>query len=169
VTATPVKAYIGLGSNLGDRAATLKQALELLDRLPGTRLVESSNFYETEAVGGVATQAFLNGAACIETTLDPRELMKALLAVEAELGRVRGEKWGDRTCDLDLLLYGDITVDEPDLTVPHPEIANRKFVLVPLSQIAPDLVIPRKKKKIQDMVADLEDPHWIKRFSEKSS
>ena len=116
-------AYVGLGANLGDREATIRAAIAAL---PG--VVAVSALRETDPVGVVDQPRFLNGAARLETDLSARELLDALLAIERELGRERRERWGPRTIDLDLLLYGDTTVDEPGLTVPHPRLHERRFV-----------------------------------------
>jgi 2-amino-4-hydroxy-6-hydroxymethyldihydropteridine diphosphokinase len=136
-------AYVAIGSNLGDREATIARALELLDDPPELRLVRVASVRETDPVGVVDQPLFLNTAARLETTLGPRELLDRLLAVERDLGRVRtAERWGPRTLDLDLLLYGDAVLDEPGLTVPHPRLHERRFVLEPLSELAPNLVVP---------------------------
>jgi 2-amino-4-hydroxy-6-hydroxymethyldihydropteridine diphosphokinase len=136
-------AYVGLGSNLGDREAAIARALELLDDPPELRLVGVATVRETAPLGVVDQPPFLNTAARLETTLGPRELLDRLLAVERGLGRVRtGQRWGPRTLDLDLLLYGDAVLDEPGLTVPHPRLHERRFVLEPLCELAPDLVVP---------------------------
>ena len=130
-------AYVGLGSNLGDREATIRRAIAAL---PG--VIAVSELRETDPVGVTEQPAFLNGAVALETELSPRELLDSLLAVERELGRERRERWGPRTIDLDLLLYGGETVDEPGLTVPHPSLHERRFVLEPLAELDPELVVP---------------------------
>jgi 2-amino-4-hydroxy-6-hydroxymethyldihydropteridine diphosphokinase len=137
-------AYIGLGSNLGEREATIKHALEEIDRLPGTRVRMVSQFRETDPVGVTEQPRFINAAARVETTLSPRELLDGLLAIERRLGRMRDEeqRWGPRTIDLDLLLYGDQRVEERGLTVPHPRLMERPFVLEPLREIMPTTWIP---------------------------
>jgi 2-amino-4-hydroxy-6-hydroxymethyldihydropteridine diphosphokinase len=138
------RAYVGLGANIGPREATLLRAVDLIAVVPGVEVLELSSFRETEPVGVTDQPEFLNGALALETTLSPRELLDALLAVERELGRVRadGERWGPRTIDLDLLLYGDETIDEPGLTVPHPRLHERGFALEPLVELEPELEIP---------------------------
>ena len=119
------RAYVGLGANLGDREATLRRAVELLAGVEGVEVVAVSELRETEPVGVVDQPAFLNGAIAVETSLSPRELLDSLLHVELQLGRVRdGTRWGPRTVDLDLLVYGDDVVDEPGLRVPHPASTN---------------------------------------------
>jgi 2-amino-4-hydroxy-6-hydroxymethyldihydropteridine diphosphokinase len=136
-------AYIGVGANLGDREATMRAALAALDATPGIRVVAVSSFRETEPVGYVDQPRFLNAAAAVETELDARGLLDALLAVERGLGRTReGPRFGPRTIDLDLLLFGDAEVDEPGLTVPHPRLHERAFVLEPLTELDPEMVVP---------------------------
>jgi 2-amino-4-hydroxy-6-hydroxymethyldihydropteridine diphosphokinase len=138
-----VRAYIGLGSNLGDREATLRRAVELLAGEEGIDVVAVSTLRETEPVGFADQPRFLNGAATVETELEPRDLLERLLAVERALGRERtGQRFGPRTVDLDLLLYGSRVVDEPSLTVPHPRLAERRFALEPLHELAPELALP---------------------------
>ena len=137
-----MKAFIGLGSNLGERETHIRLALDDLARMPETRLVRASSLYDTEPVGEVDQPNFLNAVAQIDTELTARQLLWNLQLIERRLGRVRTRKWGPRTIDLDLLLYGDLVVDEPDLQVPHPEILKRSFVLVPLLELDPALVHP---------------------------
>lgn len=147
-----MKAFVGLGANLGDARGTLHSAVKLLDRQPGVTVVAVSAFRETEPVGYVDQPPFVNGACLVETTLSAAELLACLQAVENELGRVREgvPRWGPRTCDLDLLLFGDDTVDTADLVVPHPRLAERRFALEPLLDIDPALRLPGGR-----LVADL--------------
>ena len=134
-------AYVGLGSNLGNREATIRRAVELLGK--EVDVVAVSELRETDPVGILDQPRFLNGAVAVETELTPRELLDRLLAVERELGRTReGPPGGPRTIDLDLLLYGDEIVDEPGLEVPHPRLTERRFALEPLHELDPDLTIP---------------------------
>jgi 2-amino-4-hydroxy-6-hydroxymethyldihydropteridine diphosphokinase len=148
-------AFVGIGSNLGDREGNLRQAVELLSAEDGIDVVAVSQIRETDPVGPVEQGPFLNGAVRIETDLAPRKLLERLLAVEERLGRVRRERWGPRTIDLDLLLYGDDVVEEPGLTVPHPRLHERRFALEPLSDLAPSLEIPGKGP-ISALLAELE-------------
>jgi 2-amino-4-hydroxy-6-hydroxymethyldihydropteridine diphosphokinase len=137
------RAFVGLGANLGDRRATLERALDLLDEEPQVVVAAVSSFRDTDPVGLVDQPRFLNAAAAVETSLAPRQLLDALLAVEARLGRTRrGPRFGPRVIDLDLLLYGELVVDEPGLTVPHPRLHERRFALEPLAELDPDLVVP---------------------------
>jgi 2-amino-4-hydroxy-6-hydroxymethyldihydropteridine diphosphokinase len=140
----PMRAYVGLGGNLGDRRALLDAAVEALRRDPDIEVVAVSSFRETEPVGVVDQPPFLNGAVSVDTDLSARELLDRLLGVERSLGRTREgeERYGPRTVDLDLLLYGDETIDEPGLTVPHPRLAERAFALEPLVELDPALRLP---------------------------
>ena len=137
------RAYVGVGSNLGDREATIAAALAAL---PG--VVGVSTLRETEPVGVIDQPPFLNGAVALETELAPRVLLDLLLAIERDLGRERRERWGPRTIDLDLLLYADETVDEPGLTVPHPRLHERRFALEPLLDLDPELAVPGRGRVI---------------------
>ena len=138
-----MRAYVGLGGNLGDRQAMLDAAVEALRREPGIEVVAVSSFRETDPVGVADQPRFLNGAVAVETGLSARELLDRLLAVERTLGRTReGERFGPRTIDLDLLIYGDEEIDEPGLTVPHPRLAERAFALEPLVELDPALTLP---------------------------
>lgn len=144
-----MRAYIGLGANLGDREATLRRALELLAVRPGVEVVAISLLRETDPVGYLDQPRFLNGAVAVETELEPRELLDLLLAVERELGRERtGPRFGPRTVDLDLLLYGELVVDEPGLAVPHPRLAERSFALEPLAELDPSLTLPDGRRVV---------------------
>ena len=135
-------AYVGLGANLGPREETLHRAVELLREADGVDVLAVSQLRDTDPVGVVDQPPFLNGAVAIETARTPRELLNLLLAIEASLGRVREERWGPRTIDLDLLVYGDEVVDEPGLRVPHPHLHERRFALEPLVELAPELDVP---------------------------
>jgi 2-amino-4-hydroxy-6-hydroxymethyldihydropteridine diphosphokinase len=145
-------AYIALGANLGERRENLERALELLAADPAIDLVARSSWRETEPVGYVDQPRFLNGAAAVEPTLSARALLERLLAVERALGRERtGPRFGPRTVDLDLLLYGEETIDEPGLTVPHPRLAARRFVLEPLAELDPELALP-DGRRVRDLL-----------------
>ena len=135
-------AYVGLGSNLGDRARTIRVALERLGEVEGVEVLAVSTLRETQPVGKLDQPRFVNGVAKLETTLAPRELLDALLDVERRLGRVRDERWGPRTIDLDRLLYDDAVLDEPGLRVPHPRLHERHFALEPLAELAPTALVP---------------------------
>jgi 2-amino-4-hydroxy-6-hydroxymethyldihydropteridine diphosphokinase len=135
-------AFVGIGSNLGDREAHLRRAIELLSAEEGIEIAAVSEIRETDPVGPVEQGQFLNGAVLVETDLAPRELLARLLDIERRMGRVRSERFGPRTIDLDLLLYGNEIVDEPGLTVPHPRLHERRFALEPLAELDPGLTIP---------------------------
>jgi 2-amino-4-hydroxy-6-hydroxymethyldihydropteridine diphosphokinase len=138
-----VRAYVGLGANLGDRERTIRGAVERLAAEPGIEVVAISSLRETEPWGPVEQPAYLNGVVELETDLSPRDLLGVLLRVERRLGRVRsGARWGPRTIDLDLLVHGDAVCDEPGLTLPHPRLHERRFALEPLAELAPELVVP---------------------------
>lgn len=152
-------AIIALGSNLGDRETALDRALERLNQFEDMLVVRRSPVYETEPLGmPEGTPAFLNAVAEIETNLSPRELLEILLQVEREAGRVRqGCAPTSRTLDLDLLLYGDRIIDEPDLQIPHPRMAKRRFVLAPLADLAPELRLPGERRTVRELLGELDD------------
>ena len=150
------RAYVGLGGNLGDREGTLRRALEHLSAEPAIAVVRTSRFRETDPVGLREQPRFLNAVACLETQLPPRALLTRLLGVERALGRTRdGPRFGPRTVDLDLLLYGDAVIEEPGLQVPHPRLHERRFVLEPLAELEPGLVVPGRGR-VSDLLAKLE-------------
>ena len=144
------RSYVGVGSNLGDREETIRAAIAALPDV-----VAVSELRETDPVGVTDQPPFLNGAVALDTALAPRELLEALLAVERQLGRERRERWGPRTIDLDLLLYGCEAVDEPGLTVPHPRLHERRFALEPLAELDPDLVVPGRGR-VADLLSELD-------------
>jgi 2-amino-4-hydroxy-6-hydroxymethyldihydropteridine diphosphokinase len=151
-------ACIGMGSNLGNRRGTLEGAIAALARTKGIHVQKVSSFHETEPVGGPPGQAmYLNAAAVIETDLDPHRLLLVLEEIEAQFGRVRSVRWGERTLDLDLLLFGKQIVSTPELTVPHPRMRVRRFVLEPLAEIAPEIVDPITMRTIAEMLAEVEE------------
>jgi 2-amino-4-hydroxy-6-hydroxymethyldihydropteridine diphosphokinase len=135
------RAYLGLGSNLGDRSAHLQRALDGLARAPGIALVAISHVYATDPVGGPEQDEYLNAVVSIDTFLTARELLGVAKDLEQAAGRVRGERWGPRTLDVDVLIVGDEQVHTPDLEVPHPRLRERGFVQAPLADVAPDLVV----------------------------
>lgn len=141
---SPVTAFVGLGANLGDAAATVRAALSALGGLEDTRLERASRLYRTPAWGRRDQPDFINAVACLRTGVSARALLDGLLSIERAAGRARidGERWGPRILDLDLLLYGDARIDQPGLQVPHPHLHERAFVLVPLLEIAPDVAVP---------------------------
>jgi len=138
-------AYLALGSNLGDRLEMLQRAVELLHARPGIDVVRSSRVYETDPVGP-PQPAYLNAVVEVRTDLEPRELLKQTQEVEDELGRVRAERWGPRTIDVDVLTFDERVIDETELVVPHPRMHERGFVLVPLGELDPDPTLPGGRK-----------------------
>ncbi|TVQ52247.1 MAG: 2-amino-4-hydroxy-6-hydroxymethyldihydropteridine diphosphokinase [Spirulina sp. DLM2.Bin59] len=150
-----VTAAIALGSNLGDSAQILRGALLALDRVEGLKVVASSPWYRTAPVGPPQPD-YLNGCALLKTTLDPEDLLNHLLGIEQQFGRVRRERWGPRSLDLDLLFYGDRTLDLPHLTLPHPRMGDRPFVLVPLADIAPHWQHPHQGETVIQRLAQLD-------------
>jgi 2-amino-4-hydroxy-6-hydroxymethyldihydropteridine diphosphokinase len=150
-----VRAYVGLGSNLGDRAAHLLLGLSALSRLPKTHLLRLSPVYETDPVGP-PQPPYLNMVAELETELSPKELLAEMLRIEKALGRERRERWGPRTLDLDLLLYGDLVLEEEGLSVPHPRLHERAFVLVPLLDLLPEGRHPLLGQSFAELLASLD-------------
>jgi 2-amino-4-hydroxy-6-hydroxymethyldihydropteridine diphosphokinase len=157
----PVIAYIGLGSNLGDRERNVLQAVELL--AASVQVTAVSSLYCTEPVGRGDQADFINAAVQIGTTLSAAELLSLCRSIEDRMGRSRDERWGPRTIDLDILLYGDAVLDLPGLVVPHPRMAGRRFVLEPLAEIAPQAVHPRLRRTAAQLLQDLPDPHRVMR------
>ncbi len=152
------KVLLALGSNIGDRAATLRSAVQHIAQLPGTTVLAVSSFIETEPVGGPPGQGkYLNGAMMIETPLSPWDILPLLLDIERHLGRDRSREVrnGPRTADIDLLFYDEQIIDTPGLAVPHPRLHERKFVLEPLMQIAPDFMHPERKMTIRQLLQNL--------------
>jgi 2-amino-4-hydroxy-6-hydroxymethyldihydropteridine diphosphokinase len=150
------RAYVGLGANIGDREAMLRGALDQLSVEPGVEIVGVSSFRETAPVGITDQPRFLNAAAALETTLSARDLLDRLLGIECRLGRIRnGPRFGPRTIDLDLLLYGDMRIGEPGLVVPHPRLHERLFALEPLADLDPQLVVPGRGP-LADLVSGLQ-------------
>lgn len=154
------QAMLSLGSNMGDRMQNLQDALRMLEQ---TGVVESmSGVYETEPVGFDAQDDFLNMVVDYRTPLAPADLLDRLLAVEKSLGRDRREKWGPRTIDIDILLYDDEVINDPHLTIPHPYYHERRFVLVPLVEIAPERVCPVRKVTMKQLLELCKDRHRIR-------
>lgn len=147
-----IQAYLGLGSNIGDRENQLNEAIKMLNEYDGIDVLKVSSIYETAPVGYTEQPNFLNLCIGIETTLSVSELLERCLDVEARLHRVRKERWGPRTIDVDVLLYGNEITELPNLSVPHPRMNERAFVLIPLNDIATDVIEPRSNLKIKDLV-----------------
>lgn len=149
------KAYIALGSNMGDKLATLKDAVEKIDNLSSCRVKRVSDYIVTKPYGGVEQDDFVNGAMEIETLLEPEELLMVLHSIEAEAGRERKIHWGPRTLDLDILFYEEEIMSTPDLTIPHVDMQNRDFVLKPMAQIAPYFIHPVLHKSMTQLLQEL--------------
>jgi len=158
------RAAIGIGSNLGDSAQTVRRAILSLGEIPGCRLVAASELYLTEPVGYFDQPQFINAAALVETELEPLELLDALQAIEKESGRKREIPKGPRTLDLDLLLYEDIEYNSPELRLPHPEMHKRRFVLEPLAAIAPELVHPLSGLSVSRMLEKCSNDFSVVKF-----
>jgi 2-amino-4-hydroxy-6-hydroxymethyldihydropteridine diphosphokinase len=156
-------AYVGLGSNVGDREANLRQAVEWLRKADGVDIIRVSSIYETAPVGYLEQPDFLNAVVEIKTTLSPPELLAVTKSIEREQQRVRQVRWGPRTIDLDILLYGDAEVEEDNLRLPHPEVGNRAFVLVPLAEIAPSKRLP-SGLTVANLLADLGEIEGVKLY-----
>ena len=149
------RAYIGIGSNLGDRMKHCTGALERISRIPGCVLSGVSRWYRTKPVGVAGQEWYLNGAAALDAGIPRRGLLKALLDVEAEMGRVRKERWESRIIDLDILLFGSEVIDEAGLTLPHPRMHLRRFALVPLTELAPGLIHPVLGVRLEELLRGL--------------
>jgi 2-amino-4-hydroxy-6-hydroxymethyldihydropteridine diphosphokinase len=152
-------AYIGIGSNVGDREANCRKAIELLAE--AGRVISISSLYYTEPVGYKEQEDFINAVVSLETDLSARELLDACHAIEDRLGRKRTLRWGPRTIDLDILLYGDLVMSQHDLVIPHPLMATRKFVLAPLAEIAPEVVHPVLLKTAAQLLHELKDASTV--------
>lgn len=147
--------YIGIGSNLGDRGELIDQAVQAMQNIELTEVVKVSSIIETKPVGGPEQDDYLNAVALLETELSPDDLLVALQSIEHELGRVREVRWGPRTIDLDILSFGQNISDDPTLTIPHPRIQERFFVLAPLAEIAPDWIHPSSGETVQSLLKDV--------------
>ena len=149
--------YIGFGSNIGNRQSFIKQALHYLSDTNGINIKKISSLYETEPVGNVKQDKFLNGAVALETHHSPQTLLNILQMIEFNVGRQHRIHWGPREIDLDLLIYGDLCLQTPELVIPHPEMHHRRFVLDPLAEIASNLIHPVLNKSIQSLLNHLDE------------
>ena len=159
-----ITAYIGIGSNLGTPGINCTKAIEKISSTKGIKIISKSPFYQTEPIGGVQQGWFVNSAIKIETDLSPENLLSVLLNLELTMGRTRKEKWGPRLIDLDLLFYGNLVLENKNLTLPHPEIQNRKFILIPMSEIAENLIHPTLKKTIKTLLQESSDVTIVKKI-----
>ncbi len=162
------RAFIGAGANLGEPVRQIRQAKDALQKSPGVRLGAVSSLYRTQPVGPIAQPPFINAVFSLECGMGPQELLALLLDVEQKMGRVRGERWGPRVIDLDLLFYGESIISGQGLEVPHPRLHERRFVLTPLVEIAPDIIHPILKKSAFDLLAALpaEGP-WVEKLQQQ--
>jgi 2-amino-4-hydroxy-6-hydroxymethyldihydropteridine diphosphokinase len=154
-----VTVYIGIGSNRGDRKSNCRNAIECLE--DAGRVIRVSSLYYTEPVGYKEQEDFINAVAAVETDRSPSELLALCHVIENKLGRTRTVRWGPRTVDLDVLLYGDLVMNQPDLVIPHPLMATRKFVLAPLAEIAPGVVHPVLHKTARQLLRELRNSHTV--------
>ncbi len=150
-----MRAFVGLGSNMGERKVKMREALDRLDATPGVRVVSVSALRNTKPVGGPPQPDYLNAVAELETTLAPRELLAAALAIEREMGRVRDVRWGPRVIDIDILLCDDQVIETAPLTVPHPRMHERRFVVEPMAEIAPDVRHPKLARTMRELLQSL--------------
>lgn len=157
--------YVGLGSNLGDREKLLNQAIARIGENPLITISRVSSVFETEPWGREDQPEFLNQVIEINTEMQPQQLLEFLQQVEKTLGRERRERWTARSMDLDLLIFGDRIIDSKQLTLPHPELRNRRFVLEPLAELAPELKVPKTGKTVSELLALCTDAHWVKKWA----
>lgn len=167
VSSVTTIAYIGLGSNLGDKEANCRKAIALLAK--SSRVVRASSLYCTEPMGYREQDDFVNAVVELETGLSPEALLQQCRAIEEELGRVRTVRWGPRTIDVDILLYGTTTIETPELTIPHPLLHTRRFVLVPLCEIAPQAFHPKLQENAADLLLALRDDQRVQRCDENGT
>lgn len=159
-----ITAYIGIGSNLGTPEKNCIKAIEKISTTKDIKVISTSSFYQTEPIGGIEQAWFVNSAIEIETGLSAENLLSVLLNIELAMGRKRKEKWGPRLIDLDLLLYNNLILENKGLTLPHPEIQNRNFVLIPMSEIAENLIHPVFKKTIKNLLQESSDVTIVKKI-----
>ena len=146
------RVWLGLGANLGNRIGTIRRSLEMIGELPDTKVILCSSLYATSPIGPQDQPEYINGAAEIRTSLEPAELLTALKEIEHQLGRKNRDRWREREIDIDILLYGPDEIITGDLQIPHPELHKRSFVLIPLAEIAPEIMHPVLGKRVRELV-----------------
>jgi len=157
-------AYIGIGSNLGDKLHLCEKAISEILRIDRHQLLAKSSFFKTEPVGYTSQDWFVNGVIKIETDLDPSELLRTLKTIEAHLGRTETFRWGPRTIDLDILFFDDLQIQTEELNIPHPFIQDRKFVLIPLAEIDRYLIHPVLKRTVQDLLDNFKEEQKVEKL-----
>jgi 2-amino-4-hydroxy-6-hydroxymethyldihydropteridine diphosphokinase len=157
-------AYIGIGSNMGDKVHRCEEAISEILRVDRHKLLAKSSFFKTQPMGYTSQDWFVNGVIKIETELGAVDLLRSLKAIEGQLGRVETFRWGPRTIDLDILLFDETRIETPDLQIPHPRLQERQFVLVPLAEIDPTLLHPVLKKTVQELLEDLKENQGVERL-----
>lgn len=157
-------AYLGLGSNIGNRERYLECAVRAISELQPSKTLKTSSIYETEPWGNRSQQPFLNQVIQVDTTLSPEKFFEECQAIEKRLGRERGERWGPRTMDIDILLFGEEIVDNDILQIPHPRLADRRFVLEPLNEVAPDVKVPGSRKRVAELLQSCPDTGRVHKF-----
>lgn len=162
------RAYLSLGSNLGNRIENINQAIERISAIHGVRLVNVSAYYETSPVGYLDQPDFVNCAVGIEADISPGQLLKSTMEIENEMGRMRSIRWGPRVIDIDILLYGEIKICHDNLVIPHPRMTERGFVMVPLAEIAPDIQI-LGGPSVKEIALSLSDDHSIRKLDDPFS
>ncbi|CAH0347606.1 2-amino-4-hydroxy-6-hydroxymethyldihydropteridine diphosphokinase [Bacillus sp. CECT 9360] len=161
-------AYISIGSNMGDRVNFFKKAIELLDRDEGIKVVDISSLYETDPVGFTDQPLFLNAVFKIETFYEPEKLLEKCLETERTLGRKREIHWGPRTLDLDILLYNQENIETENLSVPHPRMLERAFVIIPLLELNPDIMLPKMETPLIDVLEKIKDKEGVRLWKRKT-
>ena len=158
-------AYIGIGSNLGTSGKNCVEAIEKISTNDHIKIISKSSFYKTAPIGDIEQDWFINSVIRVDTKLNPKELLLALLNIESEMGRIRKEKWGPRLIDLDLLFYDKLILNQEGITLPHPEMQKRNFVLVPLNEISENLTHPILKKTVKTLLQESSDDSEVKKLT----
>ncbi|PLT33046.1 2-amino-4-hydroxy-6-hydroxymethyldihydropteridine diphosphokinase [Bacillus sp. V5-8f] len=161
-------AFLSIGSNIGERVTFFKKAIQLLDRDKGIKIIDMSSLYETDPVGYTEQDMFLNAVLKIETEYSPEQLLNKCLEIEQELGRKREIHWGPRTLDLDILLYNNENIEAENLSVPHPRMLERAFVIIPLLEIDPDIMLPKMEKPLTHVLKQIKDREGVRLWKRKN-